>query len=135
MERQPDKMNNSSPGDGKGHPSRPLHLNFDLYTDGDPEYKRELGLLIIANLREFQRTLPASFLSQNKELFVKACHKMKVTLSMLEDNELNNTIDALAKSIGKGNKDDGSSALSSQFEDICDLIISAIRKEINLQRL
>lgn len=128
-------MHTSSPGDGKGRASRPLHLNFDLYTDGDAEYKRELGLLIIANLREFQRALPASLLSQNKELFVKACHKMKVTLSMLEDNELNNTIDALGKSIGKGNKDDGTLALSSQFEEICDLIISAITTEINLQRL
>lgn len=135
MERPPDTLNNSSPGDGKAHPSRPLHLNFDLYTDGDADYKRELGLLIIANLREFQRTLPASLLSQNKDLFVKARHKMKVTLSMLEDNELNNTIDALAKSIGKGNQDHGTLALSRRFEEICELLISAITREINLQRL
>lgn len=74
---------------------RPLHINFELYTEGDQEYKKELTSLLIANVRELQKALPEAIQQHNHGLFHDTCHKVKVTLSMLEDEELNRIVEEL----------------------------------------
>jgi hypothetical protein len=72
---------------------RPLFIDFDAYTDGDDDFKKELIVLIIDNLRELQQILSPN--SHDIQVFHKVCHKVKATLVMLDDSEMMVTIEQL----------------------------------------
>ena len=72
---------------------RPLFIDFDAYTDGDDDFKKELIVLIIDNLRELQQILSPN--SYDIQVFHKVCHKVKATLVMLDDSEMMETIEQL----------------------------------------
>ena|SRR5688572_13760718 len=75
--------------------NRPLYINFDQYTDGDADFKKELIYLMIENLREVQDSLVEATKKNNLEIFEKTCHKIKPTLSMLEDKDLLESIQVI----------------------------------------
>ena len=78
---------------------RPLAVNFEEYTDNDPEFKKELIILMIDNLQELQQCYETSVSSRNTALFSKCCHKIKITLIMLQDNELDALIEVLQQDV------------------------------------
>src|SRR5688500_20384818 len=75
--------------------NRPLYINFDQYTDGDGEFKKELIFLMIDNLKEIQNSLVEAAKNNKLEIFEKTCHKIKPTLSMLEDKNLLQSIQSI----------------------------------------
>ncbi len=115
----------------KAGESRRLYIDFDLYTEGDQEYKKELGLCLISNLRELQESLHAARQQNSPTLFLEACHKMKVTLSMLDDKEFDRIIAALQKHIVNADPGHRFTSLSKEFTEICDSIITGLTIEIN----
>jgi hypothetical protein len=78
---------------------RPLFIDFDEYTDGDAEFKKELVVSMVSNLQELQQVLPEALQNNDVALFNKLCHKIKVTLEMLKDEELLETIEQLKTNI------------------------------------
>jgi hypothetical protein len=76
-------------------PAKPLSIDFDLYTDGDSDFKNELVVLMIDNIKELKQSLAEAGKSNNPETFRKACHKVKPTLSMIDDAEYNDIIEVL----------------------------------------
>ena len=70
---------------------RPLSIDFNLYTEGDQDFKKELIYLMIDNIHELQR----SILCDAPEAFLSVCHKVKVTIAMLSDNELTDVVNEL----------------------------------------
>ena len=70
-------------------------INIDQYTDGDEAFKRELLLLMEDNLKEVQDAALAAMQTNTLEIFTKACHKIKPTLSMLDDSSLTESVDAV----------------------------------------
>lgn len=106
--------------------NRPLYINFDQYTDGDADFKKELIYLMIENLREAQHSL-AEATEQNKlEIFEKTCHKIKPTLSMLEDQDLLESIQFIKT--GFGNTVEKVQWVNS-FTTACNQIIKSLEKE------
>ncbi len=67
---------------------RPLNIDFDQYTDGDIEFKNELVSLMIIDLRDLQKSLVLATQSNNPEIYLKACHKARTTVVILNDPEL-----------------------------------------------
>ncbi|MBT1700741.1 PAS domain S-box protein [Fulvivirgaceae bacterium PWU4] len=59
-------------------------FNLDLYTEGDKEFKRELAGLLIKNLQELQQALGDALRQKDPEIYRKAAHKIKPTISMLD---------------------------------------------------
>jgi hypothetical protein len=100
---------------------RPLFINFDEYTDGDVEFEKELVVSMISNLRELQQVLPEAVQNKDVSLFNKVCHKIKVTLEMLKDEELLGTIEQLKTKI-----DDGLKARA--LDNICADIIKSLNR-------
>ncbi len=78
-------------------PKRALLIDFELYADNDPDFKRELITLMIDNLREVLAAYKASVKQSEPDIFSKACHKMKTTLVMLEDPELTAVVEDLKR--------------------------------------
>ena len=78
---------------------RPLSIDFDMYTEGDENFKREIILLMINNLVELQQALGAvQEQGSNINSFHKACHKVASTLTMLDDTELMSEISKIKDS-------------------------------------
>src|SRR5258706_4939015 len=75
--------------------SRPLAIDFDKYTDGNPNYKYELILLLIGNILELIQSLHIAIDQNNQEIFKNVYQRVKPTLSMLNDEELMNVMEEL----------------------------------------
>ncbi len=101
---------------------RPLFIDFDVYTDGDDEFKKELVTLIIENLFELQRTLRLVSKTNDLQLFHKVCHKIKAALDMLQDQELFDTVAQLKLTITD-------SSLIALLDRLCSDTIESLRRE------
>jgi hypothetical protein len=102
--------------------ARPLYINFDAYTDGDDEFKKELVLLIIDNLLEMQQVLQVVSQTADGPLFHKVCHKIKATLEMLDDKEMLNVVGELKVTITDANR-------IALLDKLCSDIIDSLRRE------
>lgn len=72
---------------------RPLFVNFDLYTQGDADYKKELISLLIGNLDELQRALSNVGSQDGLKVLTHVFHKIKVAVSILNDPELTRVLE------------------------------------------
>ncbi len=66
-------------------------IDFDLYTDGDDEFKQELISLIISNIEELLWSL-----EQGLAVFKKVCHKIKSTTAIIGDSDFDELIHCLS---------------------------------------
>ncbi len=80
--------NNPVPGN-----LRPLKIDFNLHTDGDPVFKAELIQLLIENITELRQALETSLSQKDTQIFLKACHKVYTAVSMLNDIEFTTVVD------------------------------------------
>jgi HPt (histidine-containing phosphotransfer) domain-containing protein len=96
---------------------------LDAYTEDDPDFKVVLMKLIIDNLQELKQALAKAILDNDPTPFIKACHKSKTTLVMLNIDELSKTAEELTKTIQAQDK-------SIVFIDLCDDLIRNLADEI-----
>jgi hypothetical protein len=89
-------------------------VDLDLYTDGDPELRSELIVMMIDNIRELQQTL----LKNDFDIFRKVSHKVKPTIIMLNNKELTDTIEAIAQTNNKEK--------ITQFNSLCKGVIKGL---------
>ena len=110
--------------------ARALHIDFDIYTDGDDEFKQELGGLMITNLYDLQASFDRALNAQNIDILHLVLHKVKPTLSMLNDPEMNVLAEVL-KTIDL--KDPQFMVVKSEMQSLVDGMIRAIETELNLE--
>lgn len=106
----------------EGSETRPLFIDFNAYTDGDDEFKKELVDLMIDDLRELQQTLHLAAPHNDAPLFLKVCHKIKTTIHMLDDPEFSAAVDEV-----KANVTDTSR--NALLDRLCAGIIESLRRE------
>jgi HPt (histidine-containing phosphotransfer) domain-containing protein len=83
----------------KDQPSN-LAANLDKCTDGDMEFRRELAQLLANNISELLANIEKALKLNDPTIFVRAVHKTKTTLSILDDGELSETLNRLQSKIG-----------------------------------
>lgn len=105
---------------------RPLFINFDQYTDGDTDFKKELIYLMIDNLKEVQVSLSEAIQKNKLEIFERTCHKIKPTLSMLEDKDLMESIHEIKSQFSNST---AKNSLLNTFTTACIQIIKSLEKE------
>jgi CheY-like chemotaxis protein len=66
--------------------------NLDRCTDGDPEFRRELAQLLANNITELLTNIEKALVHKDPNIFIRAVHKTKTTLSILNDGELTENI-------------------------------------------
>jgi PAS domain S-box-containing protein len=81
---------------------RKATINIDLYTNGDPEFKRELAGLLVKNIEDLQQQLLLAITAQSAETYSRACHKAKTTLGMLGDDEFTKVIEKIKVRLDEG---------------------------------
>ena len=104
---------------------RPLHIDFNQYTDGDADFKKELVVLMIDNLKEILDSLKEAVQKNTPEIFEKTCHKIKPTLSMLEDQDFMEIIQKVKTEFSDSSQKEHINA----FNTTCTQIIKSLEKE------
>lgn len=66
--------------------------NLDRCTDGDPEFRKELAMLLANNIIELMANMESALQKHDANIFIRAVHKTKTTLSILNDSEINEGI-------------------------------------------
>ena len=84
-----------APPDPPDNNRRPLKIDFDLHTDGDPVFKAELIQLLVENITELREALAETIKRSDKQIYLKACHKVYTAISMLNDPEFTHVVDNL----------------------------------------
>ena len=102
--------------------SKSIFIDFDLYTDGDEEFKQELISLIIDNIKELLWAL-----DKGVPIFKKVAHKIKSTVAIINDADLDCLIIVLSdESIDQTEKLSKANMLTIQ----CDNIIKYLEDKI-----
>lgn len=84
-----------APPDPPDNNRRPLKIDFDLHTDGDPVFKAELIQLLVENITELREALAEAIKRSDTQIYLKACHKVYTAISMLNDPEFTHVVDNL----------------------------------------
>jgi|SRR5688572_22269380 len=69
-----------------------LMANLDRCTDGDIEFRRELAQLLANNITEMMANIEKSVKVKDPNIMIRSVHKTKTTLTILNDNEMNEGI-------------------------------------------
>lgn len=69
-----------------------IMANLDRCTDGDAAFRRELAQLLANNMTELMANIEKAVQAKDPVIFIRAVHKTKTTLSILNDIELNEAI-------------------------------------------
>ncbi|WP_276368892.1 response regulator [Chryseolinea sp. H1M3-3] len=75
----------------KGQPDIVMQ-NLDRCTDGDIEFRRELAQLLANNIIELMTNIDRALKNHDPQVFTRAVHKTKTTLSILNDADLTEDI-------------------------------------------
>jgi hypothetical protein len=112
---------------------RPLHIKFDHYnTESDPDFRRELVTLMAGSLSELRHVAAESMAVPKTEIFRKAVHKAKSTISLLNDDELNRTIERFHQALTATEQSGGlisSSEELTALSMICESYIESLTHE------
>ncbi|HYG20202.1 MAG TPA: hypothetical protein VD816_14790 [Ohtaekwangia sp.] len=103
---------------------RRLFIDFDLYTEGDKDFKQELISSMVKDLDELQQASKRSCQQNDPTAFHTAIHKVKATVTMLDDPELIHAIEDLRSAFSASIQ---SKALAS-FHNICSEVMTSLRK-------
>jgi hypothetical protein len=106
----------------KSNDNRQLHIDFELYTDGDQNFKIDFISLLIDNLKELLNSLQEAVAQNDIENFRYTVHKVKPTLLIINDDELT----ALANNIST---EDFTFNTESEFAMICKEVIKSLEHE------
>ncbi len=108
---------------------RPLHIRFASYgADDDPEFKYELVVLMSGSLRELRAAAALSLSNGGGDLFKRAAHKAKSTLTLIDDSEFTAAVEAFSTSVSSTEKD-GQDSAYEQFNTISESIIESLERE------
>lgn len=109
---------------------RPLSIDFNLYTNGDPDFKQELISHMIENVKEVQRALP-DFDRNTSVNFIKVHHKVKATVAMLNDAEFTEMLEEIKSFIVSSQPIEFFKRKLKLLSHICDQLIASLVAESN----
>jgi CheY-like chemotaxis protein len=112
---------------------RPLHIDFDAHTGGDPAFKLELLHLLIENIEELRRSFDLPLTSEDAHGFIKISHKVNSAFIILNDQELLGNFQQLRDMVGK--KDPAASTTKKAISEIVRVgreLVRSMQNEIRI---
>lgn len=100
-------------------------IDFDLHTDGDADFKRELITLMIDNVKELQEVLHKGIKENDLKAFRECSHKIAPTLNIINDKEFIGIIEALKHQTNLSKREHS----VELFNKMCDDLIRELKKE------
>jgi CheY-like chemotaxis protein len=111
--------------------SSAISIGLELYSEGDLAFKKELAGLFIKNIMELKQSLERTFSTNDDNEFKKTSHKVKTTLGMLGDLELEKIVEELKVMLSeKNNKKEIDGNALNRFFQLCSSAIQGLEEEI-----
>jgi len=104
----------------------PITIDFDLHTDGDEEFKRELVTLMIDNMKELQESLRQSIARGTFQLFRECCHKITPTINILDYKQFTDVINEIKNEVDENKRKNAIATCNQLSEEI----ITSLQHEI-----
>jgi len=104
---------------------------LDLYTAGDPEFKRELASMIIKNVHELQKALAKARKEEDPVHYMNTVHKIRISISMLGNEEFAAAIEAVKDGLQNKIPKDRFLRVIDNFNALCTQVITNLEQEIN----
>jgi CheY-like chemotaxis protein len=111
---------------------RPLQVKFDVYADCDPDFKVELAVLMITNIRDLQQAAFRSYYTGDIKSYPNVSHKVKSTLLLLDDQEFTFVVNDLKDAFLKMESHAVMQQKINKFNHLSESIIKTLDKEINI---
>lgn len=102
-----------------------LSIDFDLHTDGDEEFKRELITLMIDNVKELRAVLEKALKQNDIQPFYACSHRIARTLGILNDQKFLETIEAIKHQTNLSKREYS----VGQFNKKCEELIYELKKK------
>jgi PAS domain S-box-containing protein len=99
---------------------------FNLYTEGNAELKREMAELLIKDIVELQSSVNILQVNGDKEKFIATLHKVKTTLSFLDDKEFNRILQHILEALETNSSLNGD---IEQFHSVSGKLIEGLKEE------
>jgi hypothetical protein len=110
---------------------RPLRIKFDVYSDGDDhEFKSELVTLMIGSVQELHAAAESSINFSEADIFLKAAHKAKSTLVLLDDAEFVQAVEDFKKKLNV-NEIAAMNGTMTRLTSICNSVVKSLEHEAN----
>jgi hypothetical protein len=110
---------------------RTHEIDLSPYTEGDPDFRRELAGLMIKNIQDLKDSLSRSITEKNPEFYTAACHKVKTTIDMVNDHNFSAVVETLKQMLIE--KMYGSHAFDEKvgyYRELNEKIIQSLQKEM-----
>jgi CheY-like chemotaxis protein len=112
---------------------RPLHIDFDAHTAGDPVFKLELLRLLIENIEELRRSFDLPLTSEDLDGFIKISHKVRSAFIILNDQQFSDSFDHLKSAVAKKDLTSPSTKKSIlEIESIGKELIRSMQHEVRV---
>jgi hypothetical protein len=104
-----------------------VNIRFDAYGEDDPDFKADLIMLMIDNIRELQEAAQECSEHKQGKVFSTAVHKTKSTINLLDDPELFLNIESIKEACN--NWSDSSLKKVDSFRIFADILIRSLEHE------
>ena len=84
---------------------RNINIRFEAYGEDDPDFKADLIMLMIDNLRELQSASRISYDENDIKAFNTALHKTKSTINLMDDADLLRHIESVKAAFDSASED------------------------------
>ncbi|HYC86948.1 MAG TPA: ATP-binding protein, partial [Chryseosolibacter sp.] len=112
------------------HESRVTVNCLDLYSEADPDLRRELAGLIIKNIHELNATLNDSLQPGDDHPFVSAAHKVKTVISMVGITEYTILVEEIIEHLKEISPATGLGEKLNRFKHLSNIICHGLQEEL-----
>jgi PAS domain S-box-containing protein len=104
--------------------------NFNLFSEGNMDLKRELAEMLIKNINELQSVVSRLQDPAGLDLYKRILHKIATTLSFLGDSEFENVVRQIPQAIQTNEKNE-LARLLEQFHLLSEKLLDGLREELD----
>lgn len=105
---------------------RPLYIDFDQYTDGDPGFKKEFISLLVGNIKELQQSL-LTYAQHASKAFRGVLHKVTATVGMLSDREFSEALEEVRVMSLSGETGKSFQEKLFRVNTLCNQVVESLR--------
>jgi CheY-like chemotaxis protein len=110
---------------------RPVYINFDMFGENDQAFRSQLVSLMVINLRELQFASYRAFYSYDKHALLASLHKVKSTITILNDRELLNLIEDVKESFVSNEKKEVVQSKIRKLNEFIEGLIRVLEKPLD----
>jgi hypothetical protein len=114
----------------EGRVEKPWSENFNLYSEGNADLRRELTEMLSKNISELQNAVLHLYHPEGADHYKRILHKITTTLSFLGDTEFENVVHQIPIALRSADENK-LKELIEQFHHLSARLLEGLNEELN----